>query len=557
MISFISSLISAEWTILIYMAADNGLHNYALQDIEEMELSQFGNEANIIVQMDGDQNSNLPNTYRYRINYHPEEGIQSAIISNLGESDSGSYLTLKSFVEWGFNRYKSEKKALVVWSHANGWAKNINGKGIAPDNDSESFISMSEHQMQAALHNINLDLLIYDACNMQSIENLTELKGRAKYIIGSEELVPATGLPYSQVFDYWSIAENIDSIAVNIPKIYVDAYRPGNIYNPGPFLQKITSSAVKMENYSNFENSLNSYLNKWSNDTELFINARENINEFGISYTDIDLKELLLYLSLNSENPELVNDSEELYTNLLEIFVSHDSSSFNYKVGTASIWFPKYSYQFQNNWQIYRNLNFAQGQIGNFLNKFLAPDEIPPFPFFITKKLVLNETIFLEWENHLDPDPLTYYLSFNFEDGSSRVFTVINNDSFETVIRQAGKLYIIAEDASGNRTISETVDFDISRNYGKIYIAPNPVKSIDDGKIIIYDTNIGGKRGELSIFSISGKEISKKMFEIPTGINEFKLALNEVVSHKISSGIYLCTIKIGNKGYKTKFAIEN
>ena len=556
LIGFISQLVSTEWTILIYMAADNGLHEYALQDIAEMELSSFGSEANIIVQMDGAADSDLPRTYRYKISQHAEDGIQSASIANLGEVDSGSYLTLKSFVEWGFNRYKSEKKALIIWSHANGWAKDISGKGIAPDNTSETFISMSEHQMQKALSNTHLDILIYDACNMQTIENLVEVKEWADYIIGSEATVPVTGLPYAQIFDYWSEATNIDSLVANIPLIYVDAYRPGNLYNSGPYFQRITSSTAKMEDFATLETSLNSYLNIWSNHPDEFIKVREALNEFGISYTDIDLKELLQYLSLNSDNEELVNDSEELYQQLLEIFISYDSSSFDYSVGPASIWFPKYSYQFMNNWQIYRNLDFAQGEIGNFLNQFLAPDEIHPFPFEITKTLVLNETIFIEWENHLDPDQLTYYLNFNFADNTSQEIIIQNEGYYEGLVQQNGEFYLVAVDASENRTKSETVKFQLPRNYGKIYCAPNPAKSLNDAKLIIYDTNIAGKEAEVKIFTISGKEICKKTIILADNQNEHKLALSELISKKLSSGIYLCLVKIEDRTYKTKLAIE-
>ena len=97
MISLFSFLTAKEWTILIYMAADNGLHTDALADIEEMEKSQFSSASNIIVQFDGAEGTDLSGTYRYKIGYHPQEGIQSQRISNLGELDSGSYLTLKSF----------------------------------------------------------------------------------------------------------------------------------------------------------------------------------------------------------------------------------------------------------------------------------------------------------------------------------------------------------------------------------------------------------------------------------------------------------------------------
>jgi len=556
LIIFITKLAGTEWTILVYMAADNGLHDYAIQDIAEMELSQFSNDANIVVQMDGDANSDLPDTYRYKISPNPEVGIQSSVIANLGEIDSGSYLSLRSFVNWGFKNYKSDKRALIIWSHGNGWSKEITGKGIAPDNSSENFISMSEHQMQMALSNINLDLLIYDACNMQTIENLVELKGRADYIIGSEDTVPVTGLPYTQIFDYWSEATNIDSIAVNIPKLYVNAYRPGNIYNPGPFLPSVTSSTAKMEFLDNFESSLNDFLNKWSNYPQEFKDVRQEINEFGISYTDIDIKELLQYLSLNSDNEELVKDSSALYHQLEELFISYDSSSYDYKVGTATLWFPCYSHQFINNWQIYRNLNFTQGAIGNFLNRFLAPDEIPPFPFKITKFLVVNETVFIEWENHLDPDPLTYYLNFEFSDNTTQVITIHNQGSFQGVVRQDGEFYLVAEDASENRTMSNRVEFKLQFNYGKVYLAPNPINEINQGEIVIYDREIGGKEAELSIYSISGKEIGKTKTVLSDGQNEHKVKLTDVMTQKLSSGVYFCTVKIGNKHYKTKFAIE-
>lgn len=557
LLAFCTRLFSTEWTILVYMAADNGLHDYALQDIAEMELSSYGSEVNIIVQMDGDSNSNLPGAFRYRIKHHPEDGVQSSIISSLGEVDSGSYLTLKSFVEWGFRKYKSDNKALIIWSHANGWSKKLKGKGIAPDNTSENIISMSEHQMQKALRNTPLDILIYDACNMQTIENLVELKGISDYIIGSEATVPVTGLPYTQVFDYWAEATNIDSLVANIPQIYVDAYRPGNIYNPGGSLLRITSSTAKMDNFESLETSLNSFLNKWSNYPEFFTQARENINEFGISYQDVDVKELLEYLILNSDNQDLINDSEALKQHLLEVFISHDSSSFNYKVGFASLWFPRYSYQFINNWQVYRSLHFAQGAIGNFLNQFLGPDEIPPFPFEITKSLVINESIFIEWENHNDPDQLTYYLNFSFADNSSQVITIHDQGQYEGVVKQAGEFFIVAEDASENRTISKKVEFQVQHNYGKIYCAPNPVKTLDKAKLIIYDRNIAGKEAEIKIYSISGKKLSKNRVSLAEHQNEHKLNLNDFITKKLSSGIYLCLIKIEDRIYKTKLVIED
>lgn len=553
-----AKLSGAEWTILVYMAADNGLHNNALDDIAEMELSQFSSNANIIVQMDGDSNSQLPGTYRYKISPNSEDGIQSSVMANLGEQDSGSYLTLKSFVEWGFQRYNSNKKALIIWSHGSGWYKQeIRGKGIAPDNSTMNFISMSDHELQKALKYIELDLLIYDACNMQTIENLVELKGVADYIIGSVATVPTTGLPYTQIFDYWLQTPNLDSLVVNIPKIYVDAYRPGNIYNQGSNLPQATFSTAKMDNLDTFETALNEYLFKWSVYPEEFRGVRQEINEFGVSYTDIDLKELLEALEQKSGNEELVNDSKVLYQSLEDLFISYDSSSFNYKVGTASLWFPLYTHQFSNNWPYYRNLDFAQAEIGNFLNKFLGPDEISPFPLEITKSLVLNETIYLEWENHNDPDPLTYHIHFTFADKSRQVITLQDTGVYEGRVEQGGEIYIIAEDASENRTSSNVVEFTLSSAYGKVYLAPNPVRHGSEAKIIVYDQGIGGKQAQIGIYTISGRELATKTLMLAEGQDENKIKLADIIPDDTVSGIYICSVKIDGKYYKTKFAIEN
>lgn len=553
----IIGLSAKEWTILIYMAADNGLHQYALEDIAEMETSSFSSQANIIVEMDGDNDSDLAATYRYKIEENTQAGIQSPIISNLGETNSGSYQTLKSFVDWGFNRYKSSNKALIIWSHGNGWAKDLKGKGIAPDNSSQSFISMSNHEMQAALSDIKLDLLIYDACNMQTLENLIELKSRADYIIGSEASVPSSGLPYGLIFDYWQSASNIDSLVINIPKIYVDAYRPGNIYNSGSFLRRVTASTAKMIEIDNFEQEINTFLAKWSEDTREFILARENLNEFGITSTDIDIKELLDDLIENSDNSDLKYDSQNLSESLESLFISYDSSSFNYKVGPATLWFPRYSYQFENNWQIYRNLNFAKGAIGNFLNNLLAPDEIPPFPFEITKSKVVNETIYLDWENHLDPDPLSYQINFTFIDGTNQTINLENIGFYQGRVMQDGQVYIIAQDAAGNQTKSPIQDFKVNPDYGQLYIAPNPIRKDNKGEVVFFAQNTGGKEAEISLFSLSGKIISKTKISLFEGMNEHKINLADIVKGRLSSGIYLCSLKIDNKYYKTKFAVEN
>jgi hypothetical protein len=101
------------------MAADNNLNEYALSDIASMKAATFSEQVNLIVQIDH-RNDYAVNDYtggeRWQI--FPDS---KNLISQMGEIDSGSYEVLADFIKWGFSKYPSDKKALVLWSHGNGW----------------------------------------------------------------------------------------------------------------------------------------------------------------------------------------------------------------------------------------------------------------------------------------------------------------------------------------------------------------------------------------------------------------------------------------------------
>ncbi|MDY6914799.1 MAG: hypothetical protein SVM86_00575 [Candidatus Cloacimonadota bacterium] len=83
-----------EWTILIYMAADNGLNDRAVEDILQMKEAEFSEECNIIVQVDYSQSNSYEGAKRYQI--FPDDATQLAA---LGEIDSGNFNKTK------FNTY--------------------------------------------------------------------------------------------------------------------------------------------------------------------------------------------------------------------------------------------------------------------------------------------------------------------------------------------------------------------------------------------------------------------------------------------------------------------
>ncbi|PKP54790.1 hypothetical protein CVT91_18230, partial [Candidatus Atribacteria bacterium HGW-Atribacteria-1] len=93
---------TAEWTVMVYLDADNNLESAGINDINEMEMVGSSSDVNIVVQvdrvpysvlaanneghLDDSSNSNWTNTRRYYItqDFDPYQ-ISSDLKSELGE----------------------------------------------------------------------------------------------------------------------------------------------------------------------------------------------------------------------------------------------------------------------------------------------------------------------------------------------------------------------------------------------------------------------------------------------------------------------------------------
>lgn len=73
----------------------------------------------------------------------------------------------------------------------------------------------------------HLSFLLFDACFMQSVEVVYELKEHADYIIGSPTEIPAPGAPYQKVVPAM-FANNAS--ATDIAKAYFEFYADENLY---------------------------------------------------------------------------------------------------------------------------------------------------------------------------------------------------------------------------------------------------------------------------------------------------------------------------------------
>lgn len=199
-----------RWTILIYMAADNDLNEAGVADLIEMKKVGSSDRVDVIVQIDRARAQGRTQRLRVRRG----GSIDDDVVETLRETNTGSPTTLQQFVRWGVSSYPAERYILVVWNHGSGWDDSDIYRlasnrilparaGIGFDDSARDFLDSAE--LKSAMEDARaalgrpLDILAFDACLMNMIEVVYQLRGTSEVIIGSEEVEPDSGWPYHLV----------------------------------------------------------------------------------------------------------------------------------------------------------------------------------------------------------------------------------------------------------------------------------------------------------------------------------------------------------------------
>ncbi len=338
-----------EWTVLIYMNGDNSLSNSINPDINQMEASQFNEDKmDIIVQADYNVYASDPKPCIYKIkNDNDLNTVTSPKIKHLNEIDSGDWSVVAKFINWGMKEYPAENYAVILWSHGNGWMpKKQRYSSFFPDSQTHNHISIVDgdyHNLFEAIHN-KIDILVLDACNMQTMENLSELPEKVKFVVGSEDSVPEKGFPYDSVFHDWANLNNPKDFAVSAVENYFASYQPGGSQNYQGLNFPVSVSAVNMEKFKEFRGKFMDFLesNQTKITTNSFLSARQNCIEFNDMMWDVDIVDFLHNLKNEVTDQNIKNQINELIEFSGELFISAKSYDYySYYVGQATICFPK------------------------------------------------------------------------------------------------------------------------------------------------------------------------------------------------------------------------
>ncbi len=179
-----------SWTMLIYWAVDNDLHQASIPYLRALEKTGSSDRLNIIAQVDYPGRTRKTERIQIfregTIPADPRNDVpHSRVLEEFDtETNSASPEVLTDFLLWGLKKFPADHYIVVIGSHGMNW------RGIIEDHTSKSIMPLMD--MGRSLEAMNqkrgkpIELLIMDACRMSFADTLFDLSGQAAWLIGSQ-----------------------------------------------------------------------------------------------------------------------------------------------------------------------------------------------------------------------------------------------------------------------------------------------------------------------------------------------------------------------------------
>ena len=260
-----------KWTVMVFLNGKNNLEIAGLYNVNQMEKVGSTNDINIVVELGrmngqaaGDVHLDGDWTGSRRLFIKKdadEEVINSPVVQQDPKADMGDYNRAVDFVKWAKKNYPAQKYMLILWDHGSGWldpqptAKKKSSKGISFDDETNNYIRTRQIG-QILKDSGKVDVLAFDACLMQMGEVAFEVKDKTDVIVGSEEVVPGLGYPYSVFLGALAKNPGMDSetlgaTTVEAFKMFYDALN-SNSAAAGKPLKGAQLSAIRSSKLADF-----------------------------------------------------------------------------------------------------------------------------------------------------------------------------------------------------------------------------------------------------------------------------------------------------------------
>ncbi len=239
------------WSLLVYIAGDNNLSDFGIEDIQEMCTVGASDTAHVAVEIDtvGDYTGSI----RYEIDA-PDWSGQACrrVVERLSEKDTGDPETLREFLKWGISRCDADKRLVVVWNHGAGFRLPARDIGYDDYGTSLDMVDIEMAFDQAGISESNkISVLGFDACLMNMLEIAHHLHYQVEFLVGSQEIEPGDGWPYDKVLREANKNLPPRALASKIVDAYIRDYRQRG-------QQNVTQSAIDLSKTPALVDAVNS-----------------------------------------------------------------------------------------------------------------------------------------------------------------------------------------------------------------------------------------------------------------------------------------------------------
>jgi hypothetical protein len=241
-----------NWTIMVYISADEVLANFAIDSLNQLRQAASNNGDLVMALFD--PNDGSEQTFRYRFDgTNKDKPLDEVGRKGKGPIDMADPKTLTKFVRWASAPLRVPKDrhyCLILWGHGTELLLDRD-----PGKNGKRYLTPAKLRSALADTQFNkdnkLDFVAFDACSMSMVEVASALEGCAQYMIASQDEVPDVSFPYERILKgLKGRGGNPKKVAELIPKIYVKSFRDYLVTRQNG-VKEIMLSSLNLENVEN------------------------------------------------------------------------------------------------------------------------------------------------------------------------------------------------------------------------------------------------------------------------------------------------------------------
>jgi hypothetical protein len=543
---FAAIAVAREWSVFVYMVADNDLAQWADSDLVELQEVGSTDEVAFVVQVD------KPSIGARRL-YILQGTVQEE--QNLGVIDMCDWNTLAGFLEWGIRDFPAKKYCIVLWDHGTGWTM-MPQRTFGYDGSSGNRMSIANGDLRKALSTAcsytgeTIDLVAFDACLMQQVEIAYELYDLAYVMTGPQSVCPVAGFRYDMVGDSLTAQPGISAATLAGIMVRTTIAHYTNV-------QPVAYSAISIKALKAVGDDLYTFVQSIKNtgSSSHLVMIRDSVQTIPISGNPPDPDNDFVDLGdwLRRMNTVLgTGESQALYNAYLSAIVSAESwgSGFSNTSG-LSVWFP-YTYPgFKQLIDTYCMLSWIGSSWASFLNWFYDSDDIRPTQVSVSSNEPGNDNDFLlSWTNSFDLADVQYSIiecgdtaSILYEPCEDTVNWYMNGFTLSTNNVYSGTFSFFSGNTGSADHFLRTKNPIALDSYGllSVYLWYNTEDMTDSLTIMcngIYDVHYGRSGGwiERRVLIPEGTDYLEVTYTTNTSINNGGCYIDDVRIYELHTG---------------------